>query len=213
MDSNRQLRSCSCGGLNEHCQRCFGRGWIDNGASNGGFGSTAGFTHWRHTPKQLSPLQDIPQPNPGARVASFGHGRRTRKSAPLVSCSRCGNVMGARRLERHLKGRCKGVRKITTSSLDRGAATQPFNGIPVPRLDPVTRRESEWIRCRICATKLKKAHLERHLRRAHREHVASNGALRNLTAKRTLPNTFTPPMVGCPICHARVTATNLANHV
>jgi len=90
---------CSCGGSNENCARCYGRGFIEGG----GHGTRASRTR---LPKRKNTVGN-PHPSvPAVPQATIGmrSGNTTRVS--LKNCPLCNSQVRDDKLQSHMSGRC-----------------------------------------------------------------------------------------------------------
>ncbi len=92
---------CSCGGSNENCARCYGRGFIERGNNLASRPSKAKRKKGTIT---ASSLLDLPR-NPSAESVSPMHSRAT-TGRSMKSCPLCKNQVREDRLQRHVTSRC-----------------------------------------------------------------------------------------------------------
>jgi len=200
--TERTRRSCSCGGSNENCQRCFGSGWVDNVSPVGGFGSTAG-AH-RAQPGATLPSFTIPVPEAAKSIGYFGSSRRRRRRKPkrLLSCVVCGKWMLTERLARHA-ARCPGQRVAKPSAEPRATATAaaaPFNQIKIPAA--VSTAASGWLRCKFCGDKVRSDGAAKHLRQVHGDRFLATSPVRAAADEK----------VKCPYCKRRIHVSGVMQH-
>jgi len=108
-------RPCTCGGSNENCMRCYGRGFIE-----GGYALAP--RHTRKRKKTNKPAASTPALDPFFPALKSTSLMRTRAAtpAPMKNCTLCNAQVREDRLQKHLSGRCP-MRPGKSTTHARGA--------------------------------------------------------------------------------------------
>jgi hypothetical protein len=195
----RQSRSCSCGGANENCQRCFGRGWVEETSPAGGFGSAAGATSVNRTRSRAPNLPSfiIPAAAATSKVAQASRPRRRQNLGPRrskrskVPCFDCGTMVPLNRLEQHKAETCQKRTTADAGKPERPQNQAPFNAARFLGVMP-TLHAPEWRVCDKCGVRVKARRLARHLRKVHQTTASEHAQGRLIPRGVVTPSTRSP---------------------